>query len=339
VARLDFANARTRARSSRLAGARALRELLARPSLPARLELVRALPAGAAVPAEPGADPVAAAERGLRDGLRREALALVEAAEGRRPRRLLLAFLALDEATAVKAVLRGVARGAALDRTLAAAPPVPALPDEALRVAAASSSLEGALEALAAAGSPVAAAAREALPRVAEEGLLPLELAADRAALARAAAACRRGGEDGAVLARHVADRADARNAATLLALAGARPAVEPWVPGGRRWDEPALALLAGAGPHPPLEAARAAVARAFGLAAGDLATPWAADRALARACATALAREARARPLSLAVPLAYLAARREEVRRLALALRGAELGLPAEELLDLVEA
>jgi V/A-type H+-transporting ATPase subunit C len=335
VARLDFANARARARASRLAGAHALRELLARPSLAGRLELVRTLPAGAAIQAEPGAEPLATVERGLREGLRREALALARAVEGRRPRRLLLAFLALDEAAAVKAVLRGVARGAALDRTLAAAPPAPGLPEEALRLAAASSSLDGAVEALAAAGSPVAAAAREALPRVAEEGLLPLELAADRAALARAAAACRHAGEDGAVLARHVADRADARNAETLLALAGARPTIEPWIPGGRRWDGVALATLAGAG----AEAARAAVARGFGLDAPDLATPWAADRALARACTAALAREARARPLSLAVPLAYLAARREEIRRLALALRGAELGLPPDELLDLVEA
>ncbi len=335
MARLDYANARARARRSRLAGARTLRDLLARPTLPARLELVRALPAGAAVPAEPGLDPLGAVESGLREGLRREALALVEDAEGRRPRRLLVAWLALDEAATVKAVLRGVARGAALDRTLAAAPPVPGLPEEALRLAAAASSLEGAVEALAAAGSGLAAALSEALPRVQEEGLLPLEIAADRAALARAAAACRRGGEDGAILARHVADRADARNAMTLLALAGAPPAAEPWVPGGRRWDDAALATLARAG----LEVARAAVARAFGLAAGALASPWSADRALESACAAALAREARARPLSLAVTLAYLAARREEIRRLALALRGADLGLPPEELLELVEA
>jgi V/A-type H+-transporting ATPase subunit C len=335
VARLDYANARVRARRERLAGPRAVRDLLARATLAARLEALRALPAGRAVAADPGGDPLAAAERGLRDGLRRETLALLDDAEGTRARRLLAAWLALDEAAAVKAVLRGVARGAALDRTLAAAPPVPGLAEDALRAAAAASSLEGALAALVAAGSAIALAALSALPRAADEGLLPLEVAADRAALERARAACRHGGEDGAVLLRHLADRADARNAATLLALRGAVPAAPPWVPCGRRLGEATLDALARRG----AEAARAAVAAAFGIPAARLASPWSADRALAAACLAALAREARARPLSLAVPLVYLAARREEVRRLALALRGAELALPADELFDLVEA
>ena len=335
MARLDFANARARARLAGLAAPRTLRDLLARPTLAARVELVRGLRAGTLVPAEPAAPPLAAVERALREGLRREALGLVADAEGRRARRLLRAWLALDEAAAVKAILRGVARGATIDRTLAAAPPVPGLPEEAIRSAAAASSVEEAVDALAAAGSALAAPVREALPRLREEGLLPLEVAADRAAFARASSACRRAGEDGAVLARHVADRADARNAATLLALAGAAPAAEPWVPQGRRWSEAALSALARAG----LDAARAAVARGFALRPEALLRPWAADRALDRACAAVLAREARTRPLSIAVPLAYLVGRREEIRRVALALRGTELGLPAEEMLELVEA
>jgi V/A-type H+-transporting ATPase subunit C len=334
LARLDYANARIGGRRSRLAGARALRELLARPSTEARLELVRALAAGAEIPAEPGADPLAAAERGLRTALRREALALLDDAESRRTRALLRAYLALDEATEVKAILRGVSVGAPFDRTLSAVLGGPAS-EEALRVAAAASSLEGAIAALGEAGSPLASALTEALPRAAEEGLLPLEIAADRAALQRAMRACRGRREDAAVLARHLADLADARNAATLVALDGAAPAVEPWVPGGRRWDATALDGLTRAG----REAARAAIAEAFAIPATALATPWAADRALERACAAALAREARVRPLSIAVPLAYLAARRDEVRRIALALRGAALSLPADELLDLVEA
>ena len=335
MARLDFANARARARLATLVAPRTLRDLLARATLASRLELVRALPAGVEVPSEPAAAPLASVERGLREGLQREALALVDDAEGRRPRRLLLAWLALDEGALVKAVLRGVARGAAIDRTLAAAPPVPGLPDEVVRLAASASSVEDGIEVLAAAGSEIAAAVKEVLPRVREEGLLPAEVAADRAAFARAFAACRRAGEDGAVLARHLADRADARNAATLLALAGAVPTAEPWVPGGRRWDDAVLSALARGG----IDAARAAVARAFAVRPSALLAPWTADRALERACAAALAREARALPLSIAVPLAYLVARREEIRRLALALRGTELGLPPEELLDLVGA
>lgn len=336
MARLDFANARLGARRARLTAAATLRELLARPSLDARLELVRDLPLGARAAAG-GVDPIATVERALREALQREGLALLEDAEDRRVRALLTAYLALDEAAAVKAVLRGAAQGAAIDRTLAAAPPVPGLDEEGLRFAAAASSLEGAVDALVAAGSELAAALREPLSQSesGREGLLPLELAVDRAAHARAASACRGRGEDAAVLRAHLADLADARNAATLLALAGAAPASSPWVPSGRRWSEAALDALARAGPV----AARAAIAEGFPGTATALEHPWAADRALERACVAALRREARARPHSIAVPLAYLACRREEIRRVALVLRGAELALPGDELLELVEA
>lgn len=330
MARLDSLNGRLGARRAQLAGPGALRELLARPSLEAQLDLLRTLSLGASLPSAAGPDPIGAIERALRDRLRLEALALVEDAEGRRARALLVAFLALDEAAAVKAILRGVARGAPIERTLATAPPVPGLPEAGLRLAAAASSLEAAVDALAAAGSGLAAALRAAIG----EGLLPLEIAADRAALGRARSACHRG-EDGAVLARHLEDRADARNAATLLALEGTLPAAPPWVPGGCRWREDALDQLARAGP----DAARRAIAAAFPGVGPSLGTAWGADRALERAVLARLRREARRRPLSIAVPLAYLAARREEVRRVALVLRGAALGLPGDELLDLVEA
>jgi V/A-type H+-transporting ATPase subunit C len=336
VGRLDFANSRIGARRARLAGARALHELLARPSLEARLELLRGMPVGAAIPAALGAPPrLAEAERAMREALRREARALLGDAEGHRARALLAAFLQADEGEAVKAVLRGVARGGGIDETLAAAPPVPGLGEDLLRAAAAAGSLATALAALAAGGSAVAADVRAAEPAPGPDRLLPLELAADRAALARARAACRRRGEDGAVLSRHLADRVDTRNAATLLLVAGASPAVSPWLAGGRRFSEGALDALARAG----LEPVRAAIAEAFPGAAPALARPWTAERALERAVLRALRREARARPLSIAVPLAYLAARRDEVRRVALVLRGAALELPGDELLELAEA
>jgi V/A-type H+-transporting ATPase subunit C len=335
VARLDFANTRLAARRARLAGPAELRVLLARPSLDARIAQLRTLAVGASLPEDVGPEPLAAIERALRAALRAETLAILDDAEGGRARRLLRAYVSLDEAEAVKAVLRGVARGAGIDRTVAAAPPVPGLSEETLRLAAGASSLEAAIDALAAAGSAVSGAVRVALPGAAARGLLSLEIAADRAALRRALAACRRGGEDGAVLARHVADRADARNAATLLALAGVVPDPAPWVPGGRRWDEARLTALARAG----AAAAREAVARGFPGVDGGRASPWQADRALERALVAPLRREARRRPLSIAVPLAYLAARREEVRRVALLLRATELELPGEEILDLVEA
>jgi V/A-type H+-transporting ATPase subunit C len=219
---------------------------------------------------------------------------------------------------------------------LAAAPPVPGLSDEALRAAASAPGLEAAVDALAAGGCTLAGALREALPRRDRAGLAALEVAADRAAYARALGAARSTrGEDAALVLRHVEDRVDACNARTLVALASAPPVDDPWVRGGRRLPEPELRALAGA---PPADVRRA-LARAFPGPEAALALPWSADRALERALVASLRREARRSPLSIAVPLAYLAERRAEVRRAAVVLRGASLGLPGDELLDLAEA
>lgn len=335
MARLDRLNARLGARRPALLDGPALRAVLAGATTEARLERLRATAAGAALPAELGAGAVALtrAESALQAARQAEASWVLGEAEGRRARRLLRAYLGLDEAEAVKAILRGVTHGAPLDATLAAAPPSPALPAAALRAAAAAPGVEAALDLLIAAGSEVATAARAAL---ADGAAWPaVELAADRAAYARAAAACRRAGEDGRILAAHLADRVDARNAATLLALAGAPPAEPCWLAGGARLDEATLAALAAEEPA----RARAELAAALGLPAEALATPWGADTALERALLAPVRREARRLPLSLAVPLRHLLERRAEVRRAAVVLRAAAIGVAGEELLDLVEA
>jgi V/A-type H+-transporting ATPase subunit C len=335
--RLDFANARIAARRAGLLGPEALRLLLARPSLEARLEMLRSAPAGASLPRSPaaGGGALAALEAALRAEAQREALALLADVEGARARALLSAFLALDEAAAVKAVMRGVLRGAPPEETLAAAPPLSGVTERALRAAAAATTVASALEVLEAAGSTLAAPIREALPGLVRHGLLPLELAADRASFARALAAARGPGEDAGLLSRHLADRVDARNARTLLAQAGATAERGAFIPGGRRWPDAELRRLAGA----RAEVVHGALREAFPEIASAPARPGSTDLALERALLAPLRREARRRPLSIAVPLAYLAERRAEVRRVALVLRGAELGLPGDEILDLVEA
>jgi V/A-type H+-transporting ATPase subunit C len=333
--RLDFANARIAARRSGLLRPEALRALLARPSLEARLEALRSDRVGASLsaPREAGRAALDAVEAALRAGARSEALALLEDVEGAQARSLLTAFLALDEAAAVKAVLRGVLRGAPPEGTLAGAPALPGVTARALRAAAAASTVASALDLLEAEGSALAAPIRAALPDLPGHGLLPLELAADRASFARALAAARGPGEDAAILSRHLSDRVDARNAATLLARSG--PGAGAFIPGGLRWSEADLRRLGEA----PVDTVREAIAEAFPGCAAALARPWAADLALERALLAPLRRAARLRPLSIAVPLAYLAERRAEVRRVALVLRGAELALPGDEILDLVEA
>jgi V/A-type H+-transporting ATPase subunit C len=307
MAHLDVANARIAARRARMAGTRGLRALLAR---------------GAAGAAEPD-----------RAALAREAAEVLRWVEGARARALLAAWLALDDAAAVKAVLRGVAAGEPVDRIVAAAPPSPGLAVEAIRRAATAGAAAAAARVLAAA-SPLGAAAEVALVAAApQDGLAPVELAVDRAAIARAREAARGRDEDARVMTRALGDLADARNVATLLVLAGAIPRAAPWIPGGRRLGSEALDALARRGPDAP----RAAAA-AWRLPATALSSPARAERALEAARVRALAREARLRPLSLAVPLAYLTARREELRRTALVVRGAAVGLDADELVELVE-
>lgn len=335
MARLDRLNARIGARRERLLGAAEVRALLARPTLAARLDALRATALGAGLPREPGAVPLGLVEDALRAGARAEALALLAQVEGEAAGALFTAFLGLEEAAAVKAIVRGVLQGAPVAATLAAAPATPGLDEGRLRASAAAASLEAALRGLEEGGSAVAAAVRAERAALERRELVALDAAADRAAFGRARRAARRHGEDAAVLARHLEDRVDARNALTALTLAGVRPAVDPFLPGGRRWSAAEAAGLAAAGP----EGARAAIARAFGLGAEALATPWRAERALEEALLRPLRREARARPLSLAVPLFHLSARRAEVRRVCVVLRGAERGLPADELLALAEA
>jgi vacuolar-type H+-ATPase subunit C/Vma6 len=70
----------------------------------------------------------------------------------------------------------------------------------------------------------------------------------------------------------------------------------------------------------------------------GERADPFAVDQVLHRALGEAMQREARVHPLSLAVALSFVLERRAEVKRIRLVLRGTQFGLPADELLALVE-
>jgi V/A-type H+-transporting ATPase subunit C len=334
--RLDVANARVGARRARLLGRDGLLELLARGAVELQLEALRGTAAGRRITAADRSP--AAAEAGLRAAVYAEAEGLLKQVEGARARRLLAAWLSLDEAEAVKAVVRGILNGERADLVLAAAPATPALGAVALRAAVATTSVDAALALLAGeANSPVAAAAHaawKARPQ-ARLGLLSVEVAADRAAFARARAAARGPFEDARVLAAHLADRTDARNAATLLALGDAAAPDGVLLEGGRRLDAEALGRLA----HASAPERRSGIAWRLGVPPAVLASPTRADLALERGTLVPLRREARARPLSLAVPLAYLAERRAEVRRVALALRATSLGLPGDEALALVES
>lgn len=334
MARLDQINARVGALRSRLIGPAELRELLIRPTQEARLELLLRSDRLAALPAERDGEPLAAAEAMLREKLRFDAARLLRDVEGARPRRLLSAALGLEDRQALKVILRGTAAGDAPERLQALARASTGLPVRLLGELVRSTSPEALADRLAAVQSPFAAPLRAALRERDRLGLLPAEVAIDRVAFSRVADAVERG-EDGARLRDWLATLADVRNATTLLAMGGAAPARDFFVPGGQRIGAGAFFRLAGAS----LDARRAAVAALVPCPPERLLEPSLAERLLERSAIRRLTLAARRAPLSLAVPLAWIEARREEIRRIALVLRAAAMGLPGDLILELAEA
>jgi vacuolar-type H+-ATPase subunit C/Vma6 len=344
MGRCDYAAARAAARRARLLGERGLHELAARATTEERLAALAGGPWGAAVAAadglaRPGAPHAALghAGRALLADPAREAREILSFLDGE-PRALVAALLLLDDLPALEALLRGLVLREPADRIAESVPPAPGLDEGLVRELSALAGPEAAPAALRRRGHALAHAADEAV-RAAREAPRAARLAAAlRAGAVRQVARAVRGrGEDAALARRLLAAHLDHLNAVVALA---ADDAPEPFLAGGAL-DLAALGRIARL-PAAARPAALAAAARAAGgpaLDARALSSPARATLHLAAARARWLAREARARPLSIAVPLAYLAARAAEARRLRLALAGAERGLPADDLLDLWEA
>jgi len=348
MARCDYANARVGGRRARLLGAR-VGELLTLPTLEARLERLLSSDYAAAARAARDLDAeelkLRAVERALGDVLAREAAELATFVEGATARALFDAVVALDRAEAVKAALRGIARALPAGEVAAFAEAAPGLDEAAREELAAERDLEAAAAWLARRRDPMAAALPAWRAGAAAAGdWLHVEAAIDRATFAAAFSTARAAGrdEDAAIVARALSARVDLTNGATLLKLAGRGAAAELFLDGGALIDVKQFTTLGALAPPALADALATALRPLLGdarAAAAELSVPWRADRLFERALLRLLAREARTRPLSLAVVLAHLAARRAELRRIRVALRGAALGLPAAELVDLVEA
>lgn len=343
--RLETANARIGARRSRLLRREDFHALLAQPTVEGQAEVLRGLAPELEIPWVNAS--ITAIEAALRAHQSKEESEILAAVAGSRARALLRAWLGLEEADAVKAVARALLFGGQLDESTAAAPATPGLESEVVRAALSAHSVEKAMAILAESGSSVAQAAADAWapfadhPERVRSGLPALELAADRAAFARAFRVARGSAEDAGLLREHLEDLVDVRNARTVLLGVGhpQEPAGDgsdegPFLPGGRRLSMDDLRTFA------RLEAPRRreALSERLKVPALALGSAALAEVTLEAALSARLRRKARLLPLSLAVPLAYLADRSLEMRRLALTFRGAALGLPGEELLPLVE-
>jgi V/A-type H+-transporting ATPase subunit C len=187
--------------------------------------------------------------------------------------------------------------------------------------------------------NPFAVALQEALAGFGESGVLALEVALDRKAFAEAFTVARIGGEDGRILRSLFETWVDLTNIATLLKVAEPAQAAEFLLPGGAHTSEERhrdLASLPRTALPDVLDAWAAPLVGRAGIP--KLASPPQADLLLSRALARGMRRLARAQPLSIAVPLSFVLDRQAEVRRIELVLRGTDFGLPAEELLELLE-
>lgn len=343
MAVIDYANARAAAMRGRLLGRRGVADLLAQADLEARLALLARTDYGPAIARHLAAapDPLTGAERGLAARLSEDQAALDRFLRGDRRRALFRAMLAFADGLALKTVLRGLDRGARPERILPLLAPTPSLDRPALEALVGEGSVRRAIDLLVTWRSPYGIPLLTAWPDYERrKELLLLEAALDRALFARAFAAARTGGGDGRLLLPLLAERVDLTNAATLLKLAGAPGAREFFLPGGRLLDAARYAAFAAL----PAGALREALAHAgrrgrqrWLAAMAEAADPFDLDQAARRAAASSVAALARREPLSLAVPLAFLAEREAEVRRLRLVLRGAAFGIRAERLVALV--
>lgn len=345
MAGCDYANARVRAMKGRLLGRTGIMELLAQPGLSARLDYLKKTDYGEAVAAhlarEP--DPLRGAEQGLRMRLVDDLLRIDRFLGGERARSLLQAILAFEDGWSLKTILRGITRGEPPERIFLLLAPTPGLDDPALRELVGQREVKAVLDLLATWRSAYALPLTEAFRRyLTHRELFLLEVALDQFLFAQAVEAARGDGKDGRILLGFLETQIDLTNAGTLLKLAdGAARGEEFFIPGGRLMGLKRFRRLSTLAER-ELREALAQEGRLHLdprlITMGERGDPFTVDQMLHRSLEEAIRREARVHPLSLAVPLAFVHERQAEVRQIRLVLRGAEFGLPADELLALME-
>jgi V/A-type H+-transporting ATPase subunit C len=261
---------------------------------------------------------------------------------GERVQSLLRSVLAFEDGWSLKTILRGIARGQPQERIFMLLAPTPGFDDAALGELVSQRDVKAVVDLLTTWRSPYAPPLAEAFARYRDHReLFVLEVALDRHLFARAVGAALGDGADGRVLLRFLETQIDLANAGTLLKLADGARGEELFIPGGRILGPKRLRQLSRLGAREvrealALEGRLHLEARLTAMVErGD---PFAVDQVLRQALAEVMRREARLDPLSLAVPLAFVLERQAEVRQIRLVLRGAEFGVPADELLALVE-
>lgn len=344
MAECDYANARVRAMKGRLLGRKGIMDLLAQPDLLARLDYLKKTDYGEAVAIHLAreTDPLRGAEQGLRMRLVDDLIQINRFLSGERVRSLLEAILAFEDGWTLKTILRGITRGESPERIFLLLAPTPGLDDPALRELVGQREVKAVVDLLATWRSPYALPLTGAFRRYsAHRELFLLEVALDQFLFAHAVEVAREDGEDGRIVLGFLETQIDLANAGTLLKLAGGARGEEFFIPGGRLMGLKRFRRLSTFGEQELREAlvqeGRLHLDPRL-ITMGERGDPFTVDQMLRQSLERAMQWEARVHPLSLAVPLAFVLQRQAEVRQLRLVLRGAEFGLPAEELLAFME-
>jgi V/A-type H+-transporting ATPase subunit C len=319
-------------------------ELLARPGLVARLDCLKNTDyrgGRGRPPLEEEPDPLRAAERGAPRALLEDLLRIDRFLSGGVSAPCSGRCWPSRTAGTSRPILRGVAQGEPPERTFLLLAPTPVLDDPALTELVGQKEVKAVVDLLATWNSPYALPLTEALAKyLAQRELFPLEAALDLFLFARARDAARGDGEDGRILLAFLETQIDLTNAGTLLKLAGAGRGEELFVPGGRVLGRKQFQRLSTLGLWEAQEAlARQRLPRPRLATMGEQGDPFTVDQVLHQALGAAMRREAMVHPLSLAVPLSFVLERQAEVRQVRLVLRGAEFGIPADEMLAFMES
>jgi V/A-type H+-transporting ATPase subunit C len=262
--------------------------------------------------------------------------------ERERVQTLFRSVLAFEDGWNLTTILRGVGGGEPPERTFLLLTPTPGFDDAALGELVGQKHVKALVDLLATWGSPFAHPLTDVLESyLAHREPVLLEAALDRHLFAQAVDAARGDGEDGRILLGFLEAQIDLTNAATLFKLSGGARAEEFFLSGGRLIGSKLFRRLSTLGER-ELRDALAQLGRLHldpRLAAmGERGDPFTLDAILRQALRDAMRREARAHPLSIAVPLAFVLQRQQEVRQVRLVLRATAFGLPADELLAFTE-
>jgi V/A-type H+/Na+-transporting ATPase subunit C len=339
----DYANARIRAMEGRLLGRKGITDLLAQPSLAARLDYLKRTAYGELLAAHLMREPDAlrAAERAVRAQLSNDLLQMDRFLRGEPVLPLFRAVLGFEDAWTLKTVLRGIAQGEPPDRVFMLVAPTPEFDDPALGELVRQKDVKAVVDLLTTWRSPYASPLTRAFARYkTHRELFPLEVALDQFVFSEALNAAGGDGEDGEILLQFLENQIDLANVGTLLKRADGGRCDDLFIPGGRSVSLFRFQHLASLN-EKDLKEALAASGRPrldSRLAATDGAVPFTVDQFLQQALRKEIERQARVHPLSVAVPLSFILERRAEVQRIRLVLRGAEFGVPAAELVALLE-